>query len=359
MTGPVTLGVIGTGWRAEFFLRLAAALPDVETVGIAVRRPAAAAAATAAWGVPAYLSPAELVRSGRPELVVVCVGASDMAAVVGDLAADDVRVLCETPPAPNAAGLSALWSTLGGRGLVQVAEQYLAMPGHAARRELVRRGTIGTPTSVQVSSTHGYHAMSMIRGFLGAGRGPAEVRAVRFTAPLVDPLTRAGWTDDATPHPAGTTLATVDLGDGRSGLYDFTDNQWHNRLRLRRVVIRGSSGEIADDTVVRMTGPRTIVTSEIVRSRLGEDLNLDGHDTEHLSLDGEVLWRNPFAGRRWMDEEIAIATVLRDSARWAAGTQPGPYPLAEACHDQLLALAVEDAVASGGPVRVPAPPWAG
>ena len=49
MTGPVTLGVIGTGWRAEFFLRLAAALPDVETVGIAVRRPAAAASSSDGW----------------------------------------------------------------------------------------------------------------------------------------------------------------------------------------------------------------------------------------------------------------------------------------------------------------------
>lgn len=358
MSGPVTLGVIGAGWRAEFFLRLAAALPDVRTVGVAVRRPEAAAAVRDRWGVPAHLSPAELIRRERPQLVVVCVGKAENAAIVADLATAGVKVLCETPPAPDAAGLRELWATTGATGNVHVAEQYLRMPGHAARREVVRRGVLGEPTSVQVSSTHDYHAVAMMRGFLGVGAGPTEVRGVRFTAPLVDPSNRAGWTDDPDPHPAGTVLATVDFGDGRSGLYDFTDNQWHNRLRSRRVLVRGSTGELADDAVVRWTGPRTVLRSSIVRTQLGQDLNLDGHDTEHLSFDGEVVWRNSFLGRRWMDEEIAIASVLCDSARWAVDDGAGPYPLAEACQDQLIALAIDEAVRTGRPVRTGTEAWA-
>ena len=81
------------------------------------------------------------------------------------------------------------------------------------------------------------------------------MQAQRFTAPLVDPLNRDGWTDDDEPKPAGTTLATLDLGDGRSGLYDFTDGQWHNQLRFRRVLIRGSHGEISGDEVIRLVAP--------------------------------------------------------------------------------------------------------
>ena len=52
-----------------------------------------------------------------------------------------VHVLSETPPAPDLDGLRKLWVQVGGRDLVQVAEQYLLMPGHAARRELVTRRT--------------------------------------------------------------------------------------------------------------------------------------------------------------------------------------------------------------------------
>ncbi|WP_405014744.1 Gfo/Idh/MocA family oxidoreductase [Kitasatospora sp. NBC_01539] len=358
MHTPATFGIIGSGWRAGFFARLAALLPDRLTlVGAAVRRPEAAEEVRRTWGVPAHLSPAELVRATRPDFVVSAVPWAVNAAVVAEAVEAGTRVLSETPPAPDLDGLRALWARVGDRQAVQVAEQYLLMPGHAARRAVVERGTIGTPTSVQVSSTHGYHAVSMIRGLLGTGFEPVTVRASRHTAPLVDPLTRAGWTGDDTPRPATTTLATLDFG-GPSGLYDFTDNQWHNRLRLRRILVRGSHGEIADDTVVRLTAPETVLTSTLRRSQLGHDLNLDGHDTEHIALDGEVVYRNPFVGLRLMDEEIAIASLLLATAAWARDEGPAPYPLADGCQDHLIGLAIDEAAAGGGTVVTSTEAWA-
>lgn len=367
---PVSFGIVGGGWRAEFFARLAALLPEQLTlVGAAVRRPESAAEITKRWGVPTYLSPAELVSHQKPELVLSSVPWPVNPEVIGTLVDAGVSVLAETPPAPDEDGLRALWARVGERRRVQVAEQYLLMPGHAARREIVRRGLIGTPTSVQVSSTHGYHAVSMIRGLLGAsvgegedggagvGFGPVRVDARRFTAPLLDPLTRDGWTGAEQPQDAATTLATLDFG-GVSGLYDFTDNQWHNRLRQRRIVVRGSLGEIADDTVVRWGGPATVLRSEIVRSQLGHDLNLDGYDTEHLTFEGQIVYRNPLLGLRLMDEEIAIATLLTATAAWTRDQGPEPYPLAEACQDHLLSLAIDRAADSGAPVVTAVEPWA-
>src|SRR4051812_9852928 len=156
-------------------------------------------------------------------------------------------VLAETPPAPDLDGLRALWSAVGSSGLVQVAEQYPMMPSHAARAALVATGAIGTPTQVQVSSTQHYHAVALMRRLLGAGRGPVSVRATQFTAPLVSPLGRGGWTDDEEEHPTTTTIATLDFGDARSGVYDFTEQQTRNQLRFRRLTVRGSAGELHDD----------------------------------------------------------------------------------------------------------------
>ena len=361
---PVSFGIVGGGWRAEFFARLAALLPERLTlVGAAVRRPESAEQVTKRWGVPTYLSPAELVARQKPELVLSSVPWPVNPEVIGTLVDAGVSVLAETPPAPDEAGLRALWAKVGARRRVQVAEQYLLMPGHAARREIVRRGLIGTATSVQVSSTHGYHAVSMIRGLLGAGDGasvgfgPVRVDARRFTAPLLDPLTRDAWTGAEQPQDATTTLATLDFG-GTSGLYDFTDNQWHNRLRQRRIVVRGSLGEIADDTVVRWGGPATVLRSEITRSQLGHDLNLDGYDTEHLTFEGQVVYRNPLLGLRLMDEEIAIATLLTATAAWTRDQGPEPYPLAEACQDHLISLAIDRAADTGTPVVTAIEPWA-
>ena len=152
-------------------------------------------------------------------------------------------------------------------------------------------------------------------------------------------------------------MATIDFG-GQHGLYDFTDNQWHNRLRFRRVTVRGSRGEIADDQVVRLVGPEMITTSALTRSQLGHDLSLAGFDTEHLSFDGEVIYRNPFLGHRLMDEEIAIATLMINTGAWIRDEGPEPYSLAEACQDHQISLAIDEAVTTGRTVETSREAWA-
>lgn len=346
-----SFAVVGAGWRAEMFWRIAAGLEDVTCAGAVVRTPRE-------LPVPAFASLAECVAHAAPDFVVTAVPWQVNPGVIVEAVERGLPVLAETPPAPDAAGLRELWAAVGGSGLVQVAEQYLLMPAHAARAAAVRAGLIGTPTQVQVSSTHKYHAVSLIRGLLGAGRGPVTVRAGRTTAPLVNPLTRAGWTDDPDPRPATTTIATLDFGDGRSGLYDFTTNQWHNQLRFRRLLVRGSHGELRDDEVVRLSEPRTLVRSTLVRRQTGYDLDLDGFDTDTITYGGEVLYRNPYPGRRWSDEEIAIATLLDATAAWVRDAGPAPYPLADGAQDHLISLAIEEAADTDRPVTTAAEAWA-
>lgn len=346
-----SFAVVGAGWRAGFFWRLAAGLPELTCVGAVVPTPRA-------LPVPAFDSLDACLEAARPDFVVTAVPWPATPDVVRGAVARGVPVLAETPPAPDLPGLRALWADVGGTGLVQVAEQYLLLPAHAARAALVRSGAIGTPTQVQVSSTHGYHAVSLMRGLLDAGRGAVTVRATRTSAPLVDPLTRDGWTDDPDPKPATTTIATIDFGGGRCGLYDFTDNQWHNQLRFRRIVVRGTHGELRDDEVVRLVAPRTIARTSLVRRQTGYDLDLDGYDTDHVSLGAEILYRNPYPGRRWSDEEIAVATLLEAMAAWVRGQGPPPYPLADGAQDHRIALAVEEAADTGDPVVTAPEAWA-
>src|SRR3954447_26682021 len=297
-SAPTTFGIIGSGWRSAFFLRLARAAPDrLRAVGVVSRSPQRGAEFVAEWGVPSFGSAAELLRADPPDFVIASVPWPVMPDATREVVGLGARVLAETPPAPDLPGLRALWADVGASGLVQVAEQYLLMPGHAARLAVVREGIIGAATSVQVSSTHLYHAVSMMRGLLGVGFEPAVVSARSFTAPLADPPSPGGWSGDSTPKDAATTLATLDFG-GRMGLYDFTDNQWWNPLRARRIVIRGSNGEIVDDRVVRLADPTSPVESRLLRRQTGVDLNLEGVDLDHISFDGRVVYRNPFTGMR-------------------------------------------------------------
>jgi predicted dehydrogenase len=361
---PVRFGIVGSGWRAGFFARLARALPGRLTVaGVVTRSASRAAQVREEWGVPAFLTVDELCGTA-PEFVIVSVPWEVTPQAVRDLVDRGIPVLAETPPAPDVRGLRELWAAVGGAtradgsGLVQVAEQYTLMPGHAARIALVREGVIGEATSVQVSSTHMYHAMSLIRHTLGAGFGPATVTARAFTAPLADPLSPGGWSDDLTPKDAVTTLALLDFGGARTALYDFTDNQWWNPLRARRMVVRGSLGEIVDDTVVRMADPRTPVESPLVRRRTGTDLNLEGAEVHHISFDGRVVWRNDHVGASLSEDDLAVVDLLCRTGAWVRDTGPEPYPLADGCQDHLLALAVEESARTGTPVTTAVEAWA-
>ena len=339
---PTKIAIVGAGWRADFFLRLALLMPDrFEVVGWVARNPKK----FGEYPVPTYLNVGDLLLKEKPDFAISAVSWAANPEIVTVLVNAGIPVLSETPPAPDKDSLRKLWASVGSKGLVQVAEQYMRLPMHAARLAATRRSEIGEVTSVQVSSTHGYHAVSMMRTFLQAGFGPSEIRATNFTAPLVDPLKRGKWNEDLTPKQAKTILALIDFEEGKSGLYDFTDNQWHNQLRHRRIVIRGSNGEIVDNDLIHLASPTAITTSTFNRYQHGHDLNLDGHDTEHISFNGKVIYSNPFVGLRLMDEEIAIATMMVEMAEWVHGSGPAPYPLAEACQDHLISLAIDESLA--------------
>jgi hypothetical protein len=358
MASVTTYGVIGSGWRSSFFLRLAKVLPGrFQATGVVTRTATRGSEVESAWGVPTFRDMTDMLRHRRPDFVIVSVPWDVTPDATRELVAAGVPVLAETPPAPDLDGLRSLWADVGDSGLVQVAEQYLLMPGHAARLALVRDGVLGEPTSVQVSSTHLYHAVSLIRGLLGVGFDAAEITARAFVAPLANPLSPDGWSGDSTPQQLSTTLATIDFG-GRMGLYDFTDNQWWNPLRTRRIVIRGSHGELVDDRVVRLADPLTPVESYLVRRQTGIDLNLEGFDLEHISFEGRVVYRNPFSGARLADDDISVAALLDRTGAWVRDEGPPPYPLAEACQDHLIGIAIGTAVQTGGSVTTTREAWA-
>jgi predicted dehydrogenase len=357
VSNPLKFAIVGTGWRSEFYLRVAQAAPErFEAVAVVARTEEAAQRVSQRWGVPA-VSTLDEALAFAPELVIAAVSWPSMPSVVTQLVELGAHVLAETPPAPTAEGLRGLWNAVGASGRVQVAEQYMLMPGHASRLAVVRSGVIGTPTAVEVASTHLYHATSIMRAFLGAGFDETVVNARTFTAPQADPLTFDGWVDDPTPQPRTTTIGTLDFGEGRMGLYDFVDNQWWNPLLARRIVIRGSQGEIVDDTVTHLT-EEGVVISPISYRRTGVDMNLEGNEVVSASFEGRIVYQNPWIGTRLSEDDIAVASFLEETGRWARGEGPGPYSLADACQDHLLGLAIEESARSRTDVRTTKEVWA-
>jgi predicted dehydrogenase len=359
-TTPFSYLIVGYGWRAPFFLKPAREFPGTFRVaGVVARREEARDDAARTWGVPTFATLDDALTAERPDFVIVSVSWDAAPGMLRDLAARGIPTLCETPPAPNQAELERLWDDVGETGLVQVAEQYPLYPGHLARRAVIDSGAIGTVNEAEVSSTHMYHAMGIIRQMLGVGFEGAEIRAIADTHDLATPMTHAGWAADAAPSPAKTVRALIRFEGGKVATYDFTDNQWWNPLRQDRIALRGSLGEIVDLRVTQLTGARTFVTSHLERRHTGIELNLEGNDLDHISWGSQVVYDNAWQGARFSDDEVAVSSLLSQVGAWARSDAPPPYPLAQGSQDWALALGIEAAAESGETVLVGRQPWAG
>ena len=77
----------------------------------------------------------------------------------------------------------------------------------------------------------------------------------------------------------------LDLGDGKSALYDFTDNQWHNQLRFRRIVVRAQA-EAFDELLRTILIKRSDLSVDL--GYLRRQLGLASSDTP-ATVEGELF----------------------------------------------------------------------
>jgi len=353
---PVTFGMLGGGWRAEFFLRIAAALPErFQVTSVLVRKPDKAAALSARFGVKT-VPDLDGVLADRPPFVVVSVPWPTTPVMLAELAERGVPALAETPPAPDTDGLESVAALARGGARIQVAEQYLFQPAHAARLALVASGKLGRVTQAQVSAAHGYHGTSLIRQFLGIGAEPCDIRAMKFNAPLLAGPGRNGPPAEEQLETSSQTIAWLDWGD-RLGVFDFTGSQYFSWVRSPRLLVRGERGELNGFAARWLVDHQTPVQVELLRRETGQEGNLEGQYLEGYLAGETWLYRNPHVPGRLADDEIAIATCLTKMADYAAGG-PSFYGVAEAAQDHYLGMLIDRAAANGETVRAAPRGWA-
>lgn len=353
---PVPFAMVGGGWRAEFFARVAALLPDRFRMSAAVLRdPDKGAVWGKRWNVPVHGSIADLDPKAIA-FVVVSVAQPAAPDLVAEAHAHGLPVLVETPPAPDLDGLLHLWSLVEAGAVIEVAEQYPLQPHHAARLALCRSGRLGPIRFAHVSEAHDYHAIALLRAYLGAGFDDATITAQRFTTSVVAGPGRAGPPDGEDVIEAGRTIAHLDWRD-RRGVYDFCGEQYFSWIRARFTIAQGERGELRDNEARFLLDARTPMRATLRRDDAGLEGNLEGLWHRGYAAGGEWVYTNPFPGVALADDEIAVAGCLARTARRAETGEPG-YDFTEAAQDQYLASCIAQALADGAPVTTTAQPWA-
>ena len=111
------------------------------------------------------------------------------------------------------------------------------------------------------------------------------------------------------------------------GLYDFTDNQWWNPLRHRRIVVRGSGGEIADDRLIRLADPTTPVASRSSTGATGHRPQPRGQrPAARLASTAACSTATRSRGTRLSEDDVAVADLLERDGRLGARRGAGALP---------------------------------
>jgi Oxidoreductase family, NAD-binding Rossmann fold len=346
MSRTMRVAFVGAGWRLAPYLTVLRALPDeFEPVAAVSRTERTAERFQAEHGVPTGTDLDRLLAAGGIDFAVLSVPWPQILPLAGRLLDSGVPVLSETPIAERTDLVEGFLRRFGAAAPLQSAEQYRFQPMHAARIAVARGGRLGEPVSVTASFAHDYHAMSVARAALSIGFEPVRVSATALGDRGVRPLGRDGWAERLEVAPFDRTVAQLLWPEReRSVVYDFSGEQYFSPVRSRRMLVRGTLGELAEDRLVAMRAPAEPMTLPLVRTDTGLDGDLGGHDLRDVRLGDEVLWRNPFDGARLSDDEIAVATVLRRMRDFVLDGIPF-YGIADAAEDQYLSELVQRAAA--------------
>lgn len=304
----ISFGIIGSGWRSEFYLRIAALLPEKFTVtGIFIRNPVKKEEFRIKYADKICDSIEELRQTG-PDFVVSCVRKDGICDMITTLCRDGIAVLSETPLGADIGQIENFEKQVRPAWRVQIAEQFHFQPNNQAVKKVIDSGILGKVHQVQLSCCHDYHAVSLIRFFLDIGREIPQITTVTLPDAVTACNGRNGFLEDIKETTSRQAISILKY-KGKSALYDFSDAQYFSDIRKSRIVIRGTKGEIVNDECTYLCGAVPLHFS-FHRNMRGAGENLDGLYLESIVGNGTVLYENPFGKARLSDEEIAVATCL-------------------------------------------------
>ncbi len=317
MMSKIRYAIVGSGWRSEFYVRIAKAMPEqFEAAAMLCRTPEKAKLMHEKTGVYTTVSEAECA-SLKPDFVVVAVNKADIFKVTRNWINKGFPVLCETPAALNLEDLEDAWQLQCYGARIQVAEQYHLFPKYEAAIKAVKEGLIGEPWAVDLSAAHGYHGVSLIRRMLGTGFENASFIGKRFSFPVLETAGRCGAIEGGEISNKDRIRLDIEFESGKTGFYDFSSVQYHSLIRSTGYRIQGTTGEIKDGHAVFMENGVPAAKT--------------------------LTWENPLANFGLSEDETAIARMLLGMKSYV-DTGMEIYPLREALQDAYFSILMDRAL---------------
>jgi predicted dehydrogenase len=343
MSGPVGVGVVGTGVISEEYLRNLTAFPDVRVLAVADLDPARAAARAAAHGVPRSSTVDDLLADPDIGLVVnLTVPAAHVEVSTAAIEAGK-HVWVEKPLGLDLPGARALLDLAARRGLrVACAPDTLLGAGWQTARRAVDAGRIGEPrTALALFQTPGPESWHPAPEFLfQEGGGPLLDMGPYYLTGLVHllgPIRRVTAT-------GGRARDTRVIGSGPRAGVEFEVTVPTTVTALVEFERGGSAQAVFSfDSALTRTG-FVEVAGTLGTAVLPDPNRFDGTTALHLSDGVQTLAPQGHTGSRGTGA-LELARAIR-----AGGPERASGELAYHVLDAMLA--VRESIARGRSVDV-------
>jgi predicted dehydrogenase len=221
---------------------------------------------------------------------------------------------------------------------IEVAEHYYRQPHEAIKRLLIQEGTFGEIHFAYCRFIgHGYHAVSLLRSYIGFDIPPVRVSGFQNDFPIQPHTWPTGSAEPATIE--RWQHGVVEFKGGQRGIYDFTSLSYGSPLRWNRTKasteIYGEKGMCIGLEPIFLNGseaPQPIV----IKRRTTEVNGVEVLDAYIAETQPQIVWENPFRQYPLTDQQIGVASCLMSIARAIREGEEPEYGLFNARTDREI-----------------------
>jgi len=352
MQERLKVAIVGTGKRiTKMYLPIIDALEnEMQVVSVCDENETDAELVAGKYKVPHYQEIKDMLEQTAIDFALVSVPPQRIQHVVMSIITNGVNLISEAPIAANIASAGLMLKAWDWHSVkFEIAENYFRFPHERIKHVLIEEGVFGDVlTAYSDFVGHGYHAVSLIRSYIGWNVIP--IRVYGFTADFQ--VTQHQRQDGNMINEEKWYHAVIEFSNGTKGIYNFTNLSYGSPLRWGRkyatTKFYASKGMCVGHEMAILSDDGETLPIKIERHNTVVD-DVEVLDTYIANVgDRQIEWKNPFREYPFNDGQISVASTLMsiiEAIREGKALEYGPE---NALIDLQVHLAITESYEAGG-----------
>lgn len=259
------------------------------------------------YGVNWYTDTQKMLDKEKPDFVAIIINPAQTHIVAQAVLERGISMITETPIASSLQDADMLIKLAEEKGAkIEVAENLYRMPSERIKRELILNGVFGNIwRGHNNSKTHNYHAVSLVRSYIGFDVPIKRVIGIQGENPVQPHEYRGNTTDNERSR-----HAIFFFENGALGFSHFTSLTFGSPLRgVNSTEFYGEKGMAIGEQLFVLNDEQARQPINIKRVTCNAD-GMEVLDKFVADTDPEIIWDNPFKNYKMSDGMITIASEL-------------------------------------------------